>query len=376
MTSTIARPIPLAEPWLPPQCAEAVSRQVTSTFVGPGLVVQEFGGLVAACCEVFAAIPVTSGTIALSVAAHILGLRPGDEIIVPAYGVVSVINGFAWLGCSPRLVEIDVETASIDPNRLEEAITARTKAVAFVDFCGSIGPEIDAVNDICKSKGVPLVEDAAWALGRGQPGRRGGSFGTIGTTSFSVAKVVTTGQGGAVLAHFPHHRDAAIRVIDQGDTDWRRTNLNRGIGSNLRLSDLSAALGMVQLEQLEERLERKRRAYAVLANRLNARLFRASDGEPPMQNIVFTIDPDALVVRLRKAGILATRQYRPMYHHPPYAHLNDRHFPASEFWFAHSVYLPFGLGLSEEQAERIGDAVVSADVKLLDAPSGRNGGEL
>jgi perosamine synthetase len=209
-------------------------------------------------------------------------------------------------------------------------------------------------------------------LGRGQPGRRGGSFGAIGTTSFSVAKVVTTGQGGAVLAHLPQDRDEAIRVIDQGDTEWRRTNLNRGIGSNLRLSDLSAALGMVQLGRLEERLERKRRAYEVFADRLDARLFRASDGEPPMQNIVFTTDPDALVVRLRKAGILATRQYRPMYHHPPYAYLRDREFRASEFWYAHSVYLPFGVALSEEEAERIAKAVISTDIKLIDAPSSRN----
>src|SRR5262249_44299527 len=142
MTHTQA--IPLAEPWLPPECAEAVRQQVTSTFVGPGPTVEKFGDAVAIKCEVTAAVPVASGTIALSVAAQVLGLRPGDEIVLPAYGVISVINGFAWLGCSPRLAEIDAATGNIDPARLEEAITARTKAVAFVDFCGSIGPEIDA----------------------------------------------------------------------------------------------------------------------------------------------------------------------------------------------------------------------------------------
>ena len=87
-----------------------------------------------------------------------------------------------------------------------------------------------------------------------------------------------------------------------------------------------------------------------------------------MQYVVFAANPDALVAALREDGILATRQYRPMYHHPPYAQLKDREFPASEFWFAHAVYLPFGIGLSENDAERIGEAVLTSNVGLLEAP--------
>ncbi|MGH6678846.1 MAG: DegT/DnrJ/EryC1/StrS family aminotransferase, partial [Bradyrhizobium sp.] len=357
MTDATENVIPLAEPWLPPSCAEAVRLQVESGFVGPGAAGQKFGARLAEICEVAAAVPMASGTVALSVAAQVLGLKPGDEVLVPAYGVISVINGFAAIGLRPRLAEIDRMTGCIDPKLLDQAITPRTKAVAYVDFCGNIGPDLDEVAAICRTRGVPLIEDAAWALGRGTPGRRGGSFGAIATTSFSVPKILTTGQGGAVLMHGPAERDAAIAAIDHGDVNWRRTNLNTGVGSNLRLSDVAAALGLAQLEQLAERIERKRRAFSVLAEALGERLFRPADGEAPMQNIIFVERPDEVVSQLRGQGVLAARPYRPMYHHPPHAELRDREFPASEFWFRHAVYLPFGIALSEEAAGRLANAV-------------------
>src|SRR4029077_8525748 len=100
--------------------------------------------------------------------------------------------------------------------------------------------------------------------------------------------------------------------------------------------------------------ERKRRAYSILAEHLGERLFREADGDAAMQHIIFVERPDDVVAQLKSQGILAARQYRPMYHHPPYQGLGDRDFAASEFWFAHSVYLPFGVGLTEEGADRIG----------------------
>ncbi|MGH7102270.1 MAG: DegT/DnrJ/EryC1/StrS family aminotransferase [Acetobacteraceae bacterium] len=357
--------IPLAEPWLPDPCGEVVRQQIDSGFVGPGTTAQRFAGRIAEISEVAEAVPVSSGTVALSVAAWSLGLKPGDEVVVPAYGVISVINAFASIGLNPRLAEIDAATGCIDPKLLFQAITPRTRAVVHVDFCGSVGPELDAVAALCLDRGIPLIEDAAWALGRGRPGRRGGSFGAIGTTSFSVPKVITTGQGGAVLAHDPDQRDRAISAVDQGDVAWRRTNLNRGTGSNLRLSDVAAALGLAQIDQLSERLARKRRVFTILAELIGERLFRASDGEPPLQNIIFVDQPDDAVVALRAQGILAARQYRAMYHHPPFADLKDRDFPSSEFWSSHAVYLPFGIAMDERAAARVGEAVRGLNCRFV-----------
>lgn len=357
--------VPLAEPWLSADCAEAVRRQVESTFVGPGAASATFGTRIAELCGVEAAVPVASGTVALSVAAQVLGLEPGDEVLVPAYGVISVINAFASLGMIPRLAEIDRSTGCIDPEALPEAARTRTKAIVYVDFCGSIGPDLDRVAAFCAERGVPLIEDAAWAFGRMSSGRRGGASGAIGTTSFSVPKVVTTGQGGAVLVHSEEHRQAAVAAVDQGDVDWRRTTINRGVGSNLRLSDLAASLGLASTEQIEERLARKRTVFELLSSALGEHLFQAADGGPSMQHIVFVAEPDDLVRHLAGEKIAAARQYRPMYHHPPFSSLRDRDYAASEFWFEHAVYLPFGVALSETDAERIASAVTRSGCRFV-----------
>lgn len=367
MNSVSQQPVvPLAEPWLPSDCAEAVKRQVETTFVGPGTVAHQLATKLAELCGTRAAVTVASGTVALSIAAKVLGLRHGDEVVVPSYGVISVINGFASIGLQPRLAEIDRRTGCIDPEKLKEAITPRTKAVCYIDFCASIGPDLDAVTDICRQRGIPLIEDAAWALGRVSAGRRGGGIGTIATLSFSVPKLITTGQGGAVLANSDAHRDAAACLVDHGDLDWRRTNLNRGIGSNLRLSDLAAALGLAQCNRLAERIDRKRRAFAVVSEILGDRLFRGADGDFPFQNIVFVEQADDVVAGLKAQGVLAARQYRALYQHPPYSGLRDRDFPAAEFWTDHAVYLPFGVAMTESDADRVGRAVASLNCRFLD----------
>jgi perosamine synthetase len=366
MTIDHAPILPLAEPWLPEECAEAVKQQVQTTFVGPGSKAQDFAQTLAERAGVFAAVPMCSGTVALSVAAQILGLKPGDEVIVPSYGVISVINGFAAIGLKPKLADINRTTGCIDPSDLERAITPATKAVCFVDFCASLGPELDAVAEICSARDIPLIEDAAWALGRESGGKRGGATGTIGAVSFSVPKIVTTGQGGALLVKSAEHQEAAICAVDQGDANWRKTNLNHGIGSNLRLSDLAAALGQAQLDRLDERIERKARAYHVLKDMLGERLFEASDGGWAFQNIVFAEDPSAVIGPLRAQGILAATQYRPMYDHPPFKDLADRTFDGAKFWGSHAVYLPFGMAMTEGDAERVGRAVLGCNARFLD----------
>jgi perosamine synthetase len=358
--------IPLAEPWLPDDCGGIVSRQIASTFVGPGPVAESFGRQLAELAGVMTAIPVSSGTTALSICAHVLGLKAGDEIIIPAYGVISVINAFSTIGIKTKLVEINRATGCIDPECLIKVINQKTKAVVFVDFCGSIGPELVEIATICKDHGIYLIEDAAWSLGRNFEGRKGGGHGDIAITSFSVPKLITTGQGGAIFVSSESGRNKAICAIDQGDVDWRKTNINRGIGGNFRLSDVSAALGIAQLTNLAERLSRKEKSFTKLASILDGKIFHSSDGKVPMQNIVFTKQPDELVAYLRKHGVLAARQYRPYYHHPPYQHLGSiKDFPNSEYWFNHAVYLPFGIALDELSAEKIGVCVVDSKIQLI-----------
>ncbi|MGH7684318.1 MAG: DegT/DnrJ/EryC1/StrS family aminotransferase, partial [Vulcanimicrobiaceae bacterium] len=341
-----------------------VHAQVASGFLGPGKTTERFA---AGLCELLKAPSctlTTSGTVALTVAAHACGLRPGDEVLVPAYGVVSTINGFASAGLRPRLVEIDRRTGCIDPNVLAREISQATKAICFVNFSGYTGSNLDAVVDLASERRIPLIEDAATAIGHRHAGRSAGTFGTAGTLSFSPPKTVTTGQGGAVVTSSPELRDAAAAYVDHGDLSWRQTNLNRDVGTNLRFNDVLSALGLAQLRNLDERLARKRRAYAALRELLGDRIFSVPGDEAPLFNIVFSAEAQRLADELRRRGIGAVRQYRTISQHPAYAHLAGP-FPASDWWTDCAVYLPFGLALTEDEATRIARAVLETGIELL-----------
>lgn len=356
--------IPLAEPWLPPACADAVRDQVQSGFIGPGRATEEFMSALARRAGTPRAVATVSGTVALSVAAKALGLRDGDEVLVPAYGVISTINGFASIGLRPRLVDVDRRWACMTADAVERAITPSTRAVCFVDFSGYTGPHLTEVAAVCAARGLPLVEDAACALGHRHDGRAAGAFGDVGTFSFSVPKVVTTGQGGALIARDGATLDRAAAYIDHGDLEWRRTNENRGIGTNLRFTDVQAALGLSQLRDLDARLARRRESYLALRRRLGASLYGVPGPEAPLHNIVLTSDADALVAALRARGVLAVRQYRTLSQHPAYRELADRTFPNADHWTSRSVYLPFGMALTQADADCVAEAVVESGITL------------
>jgi perosamine synthetase len=358
------RLIPLVEPWFPPEYADAVRDQVLSGFIGPGPATQTFAGALSEFASATGCVLTASGTVALSVAAKAVGLQPGDEILVPAYGVIATINAFASIGLQPKLVDIDWETGCMSPERLDAAITARTKAVCYVNFSGHTSVRLAGIASECASRGIPLIEDAACALGHRYEGRAAGMFGTIGVYSFSVPKVITTGQGGALVSHNRTLLDKAAAFIDHGDLEWRKTNLNREVGTNLRFTDIQARLGMCQLRDLGARLERRRASFAVLREALGQYLYQVPGDEAPLHNIVFTEQPDELVAALRQQNIHAVRQYRTLSQHPAYASLSGS-YPNADAWTSHAVYLPFGMSLAPEDADRIGAAVRQTGVSLL-----------
>lgn len=366
--------IPLAEPLLPAACADAVANVVSSTFVGPGQRTRTFEESMAdvVCAE--DAVATASGTVALGIAARAIGLVPGDEVVVPAYGVISVANGFAAEGFAVRPVEVDRATAMIDPAALdaELASSPAVRAVCMVDFSGYVGPVTRAVLDVAHEHGVPVIEDAACALGSTCDGLVAGSIGDVATTSFSVPKVVTTGQGGAVLGR-REVIDRARAWIDQGDLEWRSSGINRAVGTNLRFTDLQAAVGQVQIDDLPGRLARRMSVHQALRRALGDALWTIPGAAPPLHNIVFSDDPDGLVSALRGEGVLAARQYSTLTRHPAYADVARGPFPASDWWSGKAVYLPFGTALDLADAKRIADAVRAAHIPLIAHPSAMAG---
>lgn len=357
-------PIPLVDPLFPSSYADAVRDQILTGFIGPGKKTQEFAAALARRVGVDRSVATVSGTVALSVVAHALGLEPGDEILVPAYGVISTISAFAAIGLQPRLVDIDRETACMSVARLRESLGPATRAVCYVNFSGHTGPALVEIAALCRERGIPLIEDAACALGHSFEGRAAGTFGDVGTYSFSVPKVVTTGQGGAFVARDSQVLDRAAAFIDHGDLDWRRTNLNRAVGTNLRFTDVQAALGLCQLNDLDARLARRRDAHQVLKERLAGKLFTVPGAEAPLHNIVFSTRPDDLVAALKSAGVSAVRQYRTLSQHPAYHSLAVRSYPAADYWTDCAVYLPFGMTLTPGDAARVADAVAASGLAV------------
>jgi perosamine synthetase len=362
----IVKKIPFCEPWFSESYAECVRKQVLSGWIGPGPATAAFGEAISRYVSARYCVLTLSGTLALSVAAKALGLKAGDEILVPAYGVVSTINAFASFGLSPRLVDIECGTGCLSPKALRERIRPRTRAVCFVNFSGYTGPDLREVRSIAEERGIFLIEDAACAFGNRFQGQFAGTFGHVGTYSFSIPKVITTGQGGAMVTDTVGYYERALAFIDQGDLEWRKTNLIRGIGNNLRYNDILAALGRAQLEEIETRMARKRAAYEGLRRRLGRKIFQLPEDQVPLHYIVFARERERLLKFLGEQGIQAVWQYRTLTEHPPYAGLRDEEFPQADHWTRHAVYLPFGLSLEPRDAERIADALTESGVELLD----------
>jgi 8-amino-3,8-dideoxy-alpha-D-manno-octulosonate transaminase len=213
------------------------------------------------------ALGVSSGTAALRVALMAIGVGPGDEVIVPCYTFVATIGAVVQCGAVPVFCELD-ESFGIDPADLQKRITPYTKAVIPVHFSG-VPNRMDEINAICRPRGIVVLEDVAQACGARYKGRMLGSVGDIGTYSFQLNKIITAGEGGAVVTNDERLIERAVRFHDQGF--WRgKWDQGQVFGENYRINELSAAILSVQLGKLDTILgnmrARKQRIMAGLSD--------------------------------------------------------------------------------------------------------------
>jgi 8-amino-3,8-dideoxy-alpha-D-manno-octulosonate transaminase len=208
------------------------------------------------------AVAVTSGTAALITALAALGVGPGDEVIVPTYTWIATINAVVVLGAVPVFVDID-ESLTMNPRAVEAAVTPATKAILPVHMRGA-GADMDAIMEIAGRRRLRVVEDAAQAVGGRFHERRLGTFGDLGAFSLQYHKVITTGEGGVVVTQDAALYDRAVRFHDQGSARMQELDetLPAGnplmIGINFRMSEITAAVGLVQLGRMESIIDRMR----------------------------------------------------------------------------------------------------------------------
>ncbi len=226
---------------------------------------------------------VSSGTAALTVAMSALGLGAGDEVIMPTFTFVASFEAVLSVGAIPVLVDID-ETLTLDPAAVEAAITPQTRAVMPVHMCGSMA-QLDELKAICDKHNLILLEDACQAIGATYKGKAVGTIGHAGTFSFDFVKIITCGEGGAILTNDKEVYEKCDQFSDHGHDHMgkdRGADLHPYLGYNYRISELHAAVGLAQIRRLSEFLEIQRRNHAIIREALK-----------DVPGISFRVIPDA-----------------------------------------------------------------------------------
>jgi perosamine synthetase len=248
--------IPISKPVIGPRERELVLDALDSGWVSSiGKYIDEFEANFARYCGTDYALAVSNGTTGLHLALAALGLQAGDEVIIPDLTFVATANAVAYTGATPVLAEIDADTLCLDPASVKSLITSRTKAIVPVHLYGHPA-DMDALNAIAEAYGLAVVEDAAEAHGAEYKGRRVGGLGTCGVFSFYGNKVITTGEGGMLTTNDRAFYDHARRLRDHAMSPVRRY-FHEDRGFNYRITNLQAALGVAQLERIDEFLGRR-----------------------------------------------------------------------------------------------------------------------
>jgi perosamine synthetase len=333
-----------------PELAE-VAEVLESGMLTMGPKVAEFESELARLCEVEHALVVSSGTAALHVAVLALELQPGDEVLVPAYTFPATANVVALAGLRPVLVDVDPETMNVDPARIE--VGPRTKLLVGVHLFGRPLPLHELPAD------VPLLEDAAGALGARYRGRACGGLGVAGCLSFHPRKIVTTGEGGAVTTNDDAFADAVRQLRNHG---WRSLVPPEmpAPGLNYRLSDILCAVGLPQLRRLADLLAARTRianGYHERLAHLPVLLPRADAGDVHgWQAYVIQVDDrDRILAELRAQGIEAQigTYALPLLE----AYRDQGSFPGARRVFERALALPFHTRLSDGELDRVAAAL-------------------
>jgi dTDP-4-amino-4,6-dideoxygalactose transaminase len=337
-----------------PELGEAelaeVAEVLESGMLTMGAKVDELEAELARACEVEHALVVTSGTAALHLAVVAFGLEPGDEVLVPAYTFPATANVVALSGLTPVLVDVDPETMNVDPAKLE--VGPRTKLLLGVHLFGR-PMRLHELPDL------PLLEDAAGALGARYRGRACGGLGVAGCLSFHPRKIVTTGEGGAVTTNDAAFADEVRQMRNHGWRSLVPPDLPAP-GLNYRLSDILCAVGIPQMRRLDELLATRTRiasGYSERLAHLPVLLPRADDGDVHgWQAYVIQVDDrDRILAELRAQGIEAQIGTYALNLLGAYRDQGD--FPGATRVFERALALPFHTRLSEGELDRVAAAL-------------------
>ena len=315
-------------------------------------------------------IAVTNGTAAIDAAVEALGIGTGDEVIMPTFTIISCINQIVRNGAKPVLVDSDPITWNMDVSQIEGKITPRTKAIMIVHIFG-LPVDVDPVLDIAKRYGLKVIEDAAEMHGQTYKGKPCGSFGDISTFSFYPNKHVTTGEGGMILTDDDELAETCRSLRNLCFQPQKRF-VHERLGWNMRMTNMQAALGLAQLERLDEFVQRKRQ----MGQRYTELLGGLQGVQLPLpateyaENIYWVyglmldestgLNAEEAIKQLSKKGVGARPFFYPMHQQPVFLKMGlfeGERYPVAERMALQGLYIPSGMALTDEMIERVAERV-------------------
>ncbi|HZR51166.1 MAG TPA: DegT/DnrJ/EryC1/StrS family aminotransferase [Streptosporangiaceae bacterium] len=377
--------IPVMRPWLGAEEAAAAAEAVSSGWVAQGPRVAAFEQAFAAHLGASHGVALSSCTTALHLALVAAGIGAGDEVVIPSLSFIATANAARYVGAVPVFADVDGTTQNLTPATVEPCLTPRTRAVILVDQAG-VPADLDAMRALCEPRGIAVIEDAACAVGSVYRGRPAGAHANLAAFSFHPRKLLTTGEGGMlvtsdadVAARLRRLREHGMDVSAADRHVSRKPVIERylELGFNFRMTDIQAAIGLVQLGKLDQMIARRRALAARYQTSLAelagvagvAGIVTAADPDYGTTNYQsfwvllpddFPVSRDELMRHLAEAGVSARRGIMAAHLEPAYAGVAHVPLPVTERLTARSLILPLFHEMTEAEQDQVVSVIAAA----------------
>lgn len=368
--------INVMQPWLGEEEVAAVSEVLRSGWVAQGPRVAAFEAAFAESQQAAHAVAVSNCTTALHLALVVVGVGSGDEVVVPSFSFVATANAPTYVGATPVFADVDDATGNLTPATIAAVVTARTRAVIAVDQ-GGVPLDLRAIREWCDPRGIVVIEDAACAAGSTAHGRPVGAGAEIAAWSFHPRKLLTTGEGGMLTTSRPDWADRARRLrehamsasaADRHASVLAAPESYAEVGFNFRMTDLQAAVGLVQLARLPEMVARRRALAAAYAEVIAGLPGLRMVADPAWGTTNFQscwlevlpehpLDREELMMHLASAGISARRGIMAAHRQPAHEARPHVPLPVTERLNDQTLILPMFHQMTGSELERVIDAL-------------------
>jgi dTDP-4-amino-4,6-dideoxygalactose transaminase len=364
-------------PYLGEEEVAAVSDVLRSGWVAQGPKVAAFESAFADAIQAEHAVAVSSCTTGLHLALLVAGVGSGDEVVVPSFSFIATTNAVVYVGAQPVFADVDVTTGNLTAETIAARLSNKTQAVIVVDQ-GGVPVDLDSIRALCESRGITVIEDAACGAGSTYHGRPVGAGAEITAWSFHPRKILTTGEGGMITTSRRDWADRARRLREHAMSvsaaDRHASVLAPAesyveVGYNYRMTDLQAAVGIVQLARLPEVVQRRRQLAANYSKYIDEIPDLRAVADPPWGTCNFQsywvevaesspVSRNELLVRLAEADISARRGIMSTHRQPPYsAYAEPGSLKVTERLTDNTLILPLFHELSESDQSRVVDVL-------------------